>query len=73
MIEPGRGLAYLALFSQIGITLLVTTLLGALGGHWLDEQLGTLPWLSILGFFAGAGAGALADYRLISRFLTTIE
>jgi F0F1-type ATP synthase assembly protein I len=73
MIEPGRGWAYLALFSQIGITLLVTTLLGVLGGHWLDEQLGTLPWLSLLGFLVGAGAGGLADYRLISRFLTTIE
>jgi ATP synthase protein I len=73
MIEPGRGLAYLALFSQIGITLLVTTLLGVLGGYWLDGQLGTNPVFAMLGFLAGAGAGAWADYRLISRFLTTIE
>ena len=73
MIEPGRGLAYLALFSEIGITLLVTTLIGALGGHWLDGQLGTNPVFAILGFFAGAGLGAWADYRLVSRFLATIE
>jgi F0F1-type ATP synthase assembly protein I len=73
MIEPGRGLAYFALFSQIGITLLVTTLFGALGGHWLDEQLGTDPVLAILGFLAGAGLGSWADYRLVSRFLATIE
>ncbi|MEO6206329.1 MAG: AtpZ/AtpI family protein [Candidatus Limnocylindrales bacterium] len=73
MIEPGRGLAYFALFSQIGITLLVTTLLGVLGGHWLDGQLGTNPVFAILGFLAGAGSGTWADYRLITRFLTTIK
>ncbi len=73
MIEPGRGMAYLALFSQIGITLLVTTLLGVLGGHWLDGQLGTNPVLAILGFLAGAGLGTWADYRLVSRFLATIK
>jgi F0F1-type ATP synthase assembly protein I len=73
MIEPGRGMAYLALFSQIGITLLVTTLVGVLGGYWLDGQIGTKPVLAILGFFAGAGLGAWADYRLVSRFLATIK
>jgi hypothetical protein len=32
---------YLVLFSEIGISLLVTTLVGVLVGHWVDEQLGT--------------------------------
>lgn len=73
MIEPGRGMAYLALFSEIGLSLLVTTLLGVFGGYWLDGQLGTLPLLAIVGFFAGAGAGTLMIYRLVSRFLKTIE
>ena len=57
MIEPGRGLAYLVLFSEIGLTLLVTTLIGVLGGYWLDGQLGTDPIFVIVGFFAGAGPG----------------
>ena len=43
MIEPGRGWAYVVLFSEIGISLLVTTLVGVLVGYWVDEQLGTLP------------------------------
>jgi len=73
MTEPVRGMAYLALFSEIGITLLVTTLIGALGGHWLDGQLGTNPVFAILGFFAGAGLGTWVDYRLVSRFLAMIE
>ena len=73
MIEPGRGLAYLALFSEIGITLLVTTLIGVLVGRWVDGQLGTLPIFVIVGFLVGAGAGTLMIYRLVSRFLRTIE
>ena len=43
MNEPGRGMAYVALFSEIGVSLLVTTLLGVLVGRWVDGQLGTLP------------------------------
>ena len=73
MIEPGRGLAYLALFSEIGLSLLVTTLIGVLDGRWADWQLGTLPILVINGFHIGAGAGTLMIYRLVSRFLKTLE
>ena len=73
MIEPGRGLAYLALFSEIGLTLLVTTLVGVLAGYWADGQFGTLPIFLIIGFFVGAGAGTLMIYRLVNRFLKTIE
>jgi ATP synthase protein I len=73
MIEPGRGGAYLALFGEMGLALLVTTLIGALAGRWVDEQLGTLPIFVILGFLAGAGAGARIMYQLMNRFLATIE
>ena len=73
MIEPGRGGAYAVLFSEIGISLLVTTLLGVLVGYWADNQLGTLPIFVILGFLIGAGAGTLLIYRLVTRFLNTIE
>jgi ATP synthase protein I len=73
MIEPGRGGAYAVLFSEIGISLLVTTLLGVGVGYWADEQLGTLPIFVIVGFLAGAGTGTLMIYRLINRFLKTIE
>ena len=73
MIEPGRGLAYAALFSEIGISLLVTTLLGVLVGYWADGQFGTLPIFVIVGFLVGAGAGTVMIYRLVSQFLRTIE
>ncbi len=74
MIEPGRGMGYLVLFSEIGVSLLVTTLIGALGGHWVDEQLGmTFPVFMLIGFFLGAGAGTLMIIRLVSRFLKSID
>lgn len=65
--------AYLALFSEIGIVLFVTTLGGALAGHWLDQQLGTNPLFVLVGFLGGASVGAVADYRLISRFLARLN
>ena len=74
MIEPGRGWAYAALFSEIGISLLVTTLVGVLAGHWVDEQLGmTFPVFVLVGFLLGAGSGTLMIYRLVSRFLESMD
>ena len=73
MIEPGRGWAYAALFSEIGISLLVTTLAGVLAGYWVDTRLGTLPIFVIVGFLGGAGSGTVIIYRLLTRFLKTIK
>jgi F0F1-type ATP synthase assembly protein I len=73
VIEPGRGGAYAVLFSEIGISLLITTLVGVLAGRWVDEQLHSLPIFLIVGFLIGAGSGTLMIYRLVSRFLNTIQ
>jgi F0F1-type ATP synthase assembly protein I len=69
MIEPGRGWAYFALFSEIGVVLFVTTLTGALAGNWLDRQVGTTPLFILVGLLGGLAAGARVVYRLINRFL----
>ena len=73
MIEPGKGGAYLALFSEIGFVLLVTTLVGTLAGYWLDKQIGTIPVFVLVGLLVGMSIGALAAYRLITRFLARID
>jgi F0F1-type ATP synthase assembly protein I len=74
MIEPGRSWAYAALFSEIGLSLLVTTLVGVLVGHWVDQQLGmTVPVFVIVGFLLGAGSGTVMIYRLVNRFLESID
>jgi len=51
----------------------VTTLGGALAGRWLDDQLGTQPWLLVLGFLVGMMLGAGTDWRLVSRFLENLK
>lgn len=73
MIEPGRGGAYAVLFSEIGISLLITTLVGVLAGRWVDAQLDSLPIFVIVGFLVGAGSGTVMIYRLVSRFLKSIQ
>lgn len=73
MIEPGRGAAYLALFSEIGFVLLVTTLAGVGLGYWVDTRLGTVPVFVLIGLFVGMGLGARAVWLLISRFLKQID
>ncbi len=69
----GQAGAYFALFSEIGILLLVTTLVGALAGHWVDEQLGTVVVFVVIGFLGGAAIGTVGIYRLITRFLARFE
>ena len=56
-----RALGYFALFTEIGLVLFVTTLVGALAGHWLDQQLQTNPLFVVTGFIGGAILGAVAD------------
>ncbi len=74
MIGPGKTGAYLALFTEIGLILFVLTLGGALGGHWLDEQLGNrFPIFLLTGLLLGMAAGALAIRRLINRFLASFN
>ncbi|MFN8519150.1 MAG: AtpZ/AtpI family protein [Chloroflexota bacterium] len=73
MDGQARALGYFALFTEIGLVLFVTTMVGALAGHWLDEQLQTNPLFVVTGFLGGAFLGAVADYRLLTRFLRQLD
>ncbi len=68
-----RAFGYFALFTEIGLVLFVTTLVGALAGHWLDLQLQTNPLFVVTGFIGGAILGAVAIYRLLTRFLKRLD
>lgn len=73
MNDLGRASAYLALFSEIAIVLLITTLLGVLSGYWLDQRLGTLPILVVVGMLAGFGLGGVGVWRIVVRFLARFD
>ena len=71
-MNTGIG-AYFALFSEIGMILLVTTLAGVAAGYWLDQRLGTLPVFVLVGFLGGAGIGAVGIWRMLTRFLKRFD
>ncbi len=65
--------AYFALFSGIGLTLIMTILPGILLGWLVDQQLNTLPIFVLVGALLGMALGAAAVARQISRFLDRFE
>ena len=71
-MNAGFG-SYFALFSEIGMVLLVLTLAGVAAGYWVDQQLGTQPLFVLVGFLAGAGLGAFGIYRLVNGFLKRLD
>ena len=71
-MNTGFG-GYFALFSEIGMVLLVTTLLGVAAGYWADQRRGTLPVFVLVGCLAGAGIGTVGIYRLVTRFLKRLD
>ncbi|MEX1024934.1 MAG: AtpZ/AtpI family protein [Planctomycetota bacterium] len=52
-------------YSGVGLTFAVSILLFAGLGWWLDERLGTSPWLLLVGVFTGF---PLALYSLVRKF-----
>jgi ATP synthase protein I len=47
----------------VGLGFAASILLFFFLGRWLDEKLGTEPWLLILGVFVGLSAGFWSMYR----------
>jgi ATP synthase protein I len=65
--EPGRPdrrwVRQLGVLSGVGLTLVVSTLLGFWGGHVLDGWLGSSPWLMLLGLLLGIASGFVNLFR----------
>jgi ATP synthase protein I len=58
MKEEDRKLfRVLGALSTVGITLVVSTVIGYFIGHWLDGTFGTTPWLTLVFLFLGIAAG----------------
>jgi len=43
--------------SSLGAALVIATAIGFAGGYYLDQWLGTRPWLTIIGLVIGMAAG----------------
>jgi len=67
--RPGRAgppSAGLGIALRIGVEMVAGVAVGAGIGYLLDQWFGTSPWLLIVFFFLGAGAGGLNTYRAIT-------
>jgi F0F1-type ATP synthase assembly protein I len=53
----------------VGIVLVACIVIGYFLGSFLDEKLGTAPWLSVAGVVLGSGAGFLQLFRTVARDL----
>jgi ATP synthase protein I len=53
--------------SSIGLVLVLATVIGLVGGYYLDRWLGTSPWLLLLGLVLGIAAGFVNLFRSVTR------
>jgi ATP synthase protein I len=52
---------------QVGMTFVVSTVLGLAGGYWADRWLRTSPWLLLLGLGFGIAAGFVNLFRSVQE------
>lgn len=57
----------LALAVSVSTNLAAPILAGVLLGYWLDQWLGTKPWLILLGTLLGTVGAFLALYRVVNQ------
>ena len=62
--EDFKGLAML---TQIGLTFVVCIAIGFFVGRWLDDVLGTSPWLLLVGILVGIASAFKALFDLLPK------
>jgi ATP synthase protein I len=55
--DGGKQLKAFARVGAVGIELALSTVIGILGGQWLDSKLSTGPYLTVVGLLLGVTAG----------------
>ena len=53
--------------STVGMTLVVATVLGLVGGYYADRWLGTSPWLTLIGLGFGIASGFVSLFRTVRK------
>ena len=59
--------------AAVGLEMVISVGLGALGGWWLDGQLGSSPTFFLVGFSLGAAAAAKGLIRVNKEFQRRLE
>ncbi|MGH7550984.1 MAG: AtpZ/AtpI family protein [Gemmatimonadota bacterium] len=64
--ERQRVFRELGRYTGFGLAWALSVLFFLAIGYWLDQRLGTLPWLTIVGAFVGATGGFISLVRGIT-------
>lgn len=62
--SKGNALYAFAYLSQIGITMVASVAIGVFIGKFLDDLLGTTPWLLLIFSLMGVGAAIINIYKI---------
>lgn len=65
--ERRRQIRQASRIGAVGLEMAIATLIGALGGGWLDERFSTRPWLTTAGLVLGIAAGFRGLFRVVSE------
>ena len=71
--EQREQLKRVGSLSTVGLELGLSIAIGYLGGRWLDEKLGTEPWLEWIGLGFGLAAAVQSLYRAVRRAQRLME
>jgi F0F1-type ATP synthase assembly protein I len=63
-----RWIRQLGNLSGVGLTLVISTVLGLWGGYVLDRWLGSAPWLMLVGLLLGIASGFVNLFRAAGLF-----
>jgi len=63
-----RWIRQLGTLSGVGLTLVISTVLGLWGGYVLDRWLGSAPWLTLVGLLLGIVSGFVNLFRAAGMF-----
>lgn len=60
-------------YGTVGLDFAVAVVIGFLGGWWLDNKLGSKPWLSVVGLLLGVAAGFNLLFKAAKRMREEAE
>jgi ATP synthase protein I len=65
----GSSLESLTLITQLGLTIAIPIVLGAMAGHWLDVKFSTGMIFSIILLFLGIAGGIAGAWHLVTAVI----
>jgi predicted F0F1-ATPase subunit len=65
----GSSLESLTLITQLGLTIAIPIVLGAMAGHWLDVKFGTEAIFSIILILLGIAGGIAGAWHLVTAVI----